>query len=244
MAAQLHAAGGSRCAGQQASNSRGSTLSAPQQQRSMRALLHQQQRQAGRISSHVAANWKVWGPSADYSEGDADFYNTSNRLAKQFEWFAPREVDQPPPASPPLSPREEEVFRQAANQPEAGEFGLSPRQIAALGLSRPRSSMPDPVSWVAGRVVGERCIKHHGGMRTHGPAPYDGPIPVDYMWCSVYNVNLEYIFSFQLDSCGPCIHTVSAQAGECLLAVQTEVCFTDIGSYANRELHWCWMPND
>ncbi len=82
--------------------------------------------------TRLAANWKVFGPTAEYSDGDADYYNTTARLADQYEWFAPG--------------REGSAEAEEEQQREDAEFGLSPRQIAALGLSGPRSSMPDPVS--------------------------------------------------------------------------------------------------
>lgn len=80
-------------------------------------------------------NWKAFGPTSEFSDGDADYYATSNRLSQQYDWFAPR--DQPEP-----EPEEQPQPEQDRNKPS---FGLSQKQISALGLSGPRLNLPDPV---------------------------------------------------------------------------------------------------
>jgi len=80
-------------------------------------------------------DWKVFGPTAEYSDGDAEYFRVTNQLADQYEWFAPRQ--QP----------EEGVDEEQ----ERSEFGLSPHQIAALGLSGPRSALPSSVRVQRGR---------------------------------------------------------------------------------------------
>ena len=83
----------------------------------------------------VVRSWKVWGPTAEYSDGDADFYRTTSRLADQYEWFAPgRQAEEQPQEEAETAGR------------ERSEWGLTERQIAALGLSGPRTSVPDSVS--------------------------------------------------------------------------------------------------
>lgn len=89
-------------------------------------------------------NWKTFGPSSHYSDGDAEYFQVTNRLQQQYELFTPRpeqpeqqDVSQPGPSN---------VLEQGATQRTRPEFGLSARQIAALGLSGPRLSTPDPVS--------------------------------------------------------------------------------------------------
>jgi hypothetical protein len=87
----------------------------------------------------VAANkWKVFGPTNSYSDGDAEFYRVSNSLAQQYEWFAPR-----PEEEDPQTAAEEELQQQDPRKPL---YGLTPQQIAALGLSGSRVNTPDPVS--------------------------------------------------------------------------------------------------
>lgn len=83
----------------------------------------------------LAKNWKVFGPTADYSDGDKEFFQLTNKLQQQYEWFAP-------------TPQEE---AQEETEPVPGsrarpEFGLSPQQILALGLGGPRTSNVDPAS--------------------------------------------------------------------------------------------------
>lgn len=80
-------------------------------------------------------NWKAFGPTSEFSDGDADYYATTSRLAQQYEWFAPGRA-QPEPEPEP----EVELDRRRP------EFGLSEKQIDALGLSGPRLSTPDPAS--------------------------------------------------------------------------------------------------
>lgn len=99
-----------------------------------------------RPSVAVANNWKVFGPTAEYSDGDAEFYRLTSQLSDQYEWFAPREPSQQPPAGPE-DPEQQLTQQQRSARPE---FGMSPREIAALGLSGARGNLPDPVrarSW-------------------------------------------------------------------------------------------------
>lgn len=83
-------------------------------------------------------NWKTFGPTAEHSDGDADFYRTTSRLADQYEWFAPKDPQE----------EAEQPGQHGLLEEEDTAFGLSPRQIAALGLSGPRSSLIDSVSGV------------------------------------------------------------------------------------------------
>lgn len=78
-------------------------------------------------------NWKVWGPTAEYSDGDAEFFSVTNRLTDQYEWFAPKQDVQEPEPS-------EQV------EEDKPPYGLTPKEIAALGLSGPRTNIPDSVS--------------------------------------------------------------------------------------------------
>eukprot|EP00877_Chromochloris_zofingiensis_P013748 jgi/Chrzof1/8627/Cz03g18040.t1_CLP1 len=75
-------------------------------------------------------NWKVWGPTAEYSDGDAEFFSVTNRLTDQYEWFAPKQDVQEPEPS-------EQV------EEDKPPYGLTPKEIAALGLSGPRTNIPD-----------------------------------------------------------------------------------------------------
>jgi hypothetical protein len=84
-------------------------------------------------------NWKVFGPSAEYSDGDAEYFRLTSQLSDQYEWFAPRQGDEDASVAPE---QEEGQQQQRVIRPE---FGLSPREIAALGLSGTRSNLPDPV---------------------------------------------------------------------------------------------------
>lgn len=83
----------------------------------------------------AASKWKVFGPTASYSDGDAEFFRVSNSLAQQYEWFAPRPEEQE-------SAVDEELEQQDPKKPL---YGLTPQQIAALGLSGSRVNTPDPV---------------------------------------------------------------------------------------------------
>lgn len=84
----------------------------------------------------AASKWKVFGPTASYSDGDAEFFRVSNSLAQQYEWFAPRPEEQE-------SAVDEELEQQDPKKPL---YGLTPQQIAALGLSGSRVNTPDPAT--------------------------------------------------------------------------------------------------
>lgn len=94
-----------------------------------------------RVVVAAASKWKVFGPTNSYSDGDAEFYRVSNSLAQQYEWFAPRPEEHGNAAA------EEELEQQDPKKPL---YGLTPQQIAALGLSGARVNTPDPVSLHAG----------------------------------------------------------------------------------------------
>lgn len=102
----------------------------------------QQATAAVRERSVVAHNnWRTFGPSAEHSDGDAEYYQLTNRLSQQYEWFAPRPGG-PEEDQSAASPAPEE---QQASSRENPAFGLSERQIRALGLAGPQANMPDPV---------------------------------------------------------------------------------------------------
>lgn len=98
------------------------------------------------LSSNTSlGSWKVWGPSSSYSDGDAEYYQLTSRLQQQYDLFKPEpaedaQLEVVEPSTGSLSPEKRLAQR---TRPE---FGLSPKQIAALGLSGPRVSTPDPVS--------------------------------------------------------------------------------------------------
>eukprot|EP00879_Flechtneria_rotunda_P001773 GHRR01001937.1.p1 GENE.GHRR01001937.1~~GHRR01001937.1.p1 ORF type:complete len:418 (+),score=128.96 GHRR01001937.1:210-1463(+) len=87
---------------------------------------------SSRVLSAATSKWKVFGPAASYSDGDAEFFRLSNQLADQYEWFAPR----PDQAEEPEQQQEE----------DKPLYGLTPKQIAALGLSGARVDTPDPAT--------------------------------------------------------------------------------------------------
>lgn len=95
----------------------------------------------------VKNNWKVFGPTAEYSDGDAEFFRLTSQLSDQYEWFAPRQPDEE--ASTVPEPEDPQQQQQRIRRPE---FGLSPREIAALGLSGPQHNMPDSVRMPNGRI--------------------------------------------------------------------------------------------
>jgi len=77
-------------------------------------------------------SWKTFGPSSHYNDGDADFFQLTNKLSDQYEWFAPRQ--------------DEEQAEVEELKEEKPLYGLSPKQIAALGLSGSRLNTPDPAT--------------------------------------------------------------------------------------------------
>lgn len=88
----------------------------------------------------AAHKWQVFGPSSEYSDGDAEYFRLTNQLADQYEWFAPgRQQEEQAPAE--------------EQQEDKPLYGLTPQQIAALGLSGPGINTPDPVSWPASDVA-------------------------------------------------------------------------------------------
>lgn len=101
----------------------------------------------------AAGDWKVFGPTNSYSDGDAEFYRVSNSLAQQYEWFAPRPEEEDAAAAD-----EEGLLEQ--QDPRKPLYGLTPQQIAALGLSGNRVNTPDPVSG----AITEQCSKRSGSI--------------------------------------------------------------------------------
>lgn len=83
-------------------------------------------------------NWRTFGPTSEYSDGDAEYFQLTSRLSQQYEWFAPRPQQEEETTSPEQDAQQPEEGRQGAT------FGLTERQIHALGLSGPRTDMPDP----------------------------------------------------------------------------------------------------
>lgn len=112
---------------------------APNRARGVPAVVRSGHQQ--RVVVAAASKWKVFGPTNSYSDGDAEFYRVSNSLAQQYEWFAPRPEEQGNAAA------EEELEQQDPKKPL---YGLTPQQIAALGLTGARVNTPDPVSLHAG----------------------------------------------------------------------------------------------
>ena len=106
---------------------------------------HGQRRQRTPQVAPMAGNWKVFGPTAEYSDGDAEFFRLTSQLSDQYEWFAPRE--QEPQQQPFGSPDEDEELLSTQRQGRVArpEFGMTPREIAALGLTGPQHGAPDPV---------------------------------------------------------------------------------------------------
>eukprot|EP00798_Chlamydomonas_sp_ICE-L_P027251 gene27252-2505_t len=87
----------------------------------------------------ICRNWKTFGPTEHHNDGDADFYSLSNKLSQQYEWFAPGKQQEPEEESPLLE-EDPELLR---TRPE---FGLTTKQIASLGLSKPSMHRPNPAS--------------------------------------------------------------------------------------------------
>ncbi|WIA20190.1 hypothetical protein OEZ85_006038 [Tetradesmus obliquus] len=81
----------------------------------------------------AAHKWQVFGPSSEYSDGDAEYFRLTNQLADQYEWFAPGR-------------QQEEQAAAEEQQEDKPLYGLTPQQIAALGLSGPGINTPDPAT--------------------------------------------------------------------------------------------------
>jgi len=81
-------------------------------------------------------------------DGDAEYYTLSNRLAQQYPGFAPTSSIQGEQPVDLASTSEEDIEREVMQELRRTrpEFGLSPRQINALGLSGPRLNVPDSAS--------------------------------------------------------------------------------------------------
>lgn len=97
------------------------------------------------MAAAAGSNWKVFGPRSSHSDGDAEFYRVSNRLAQQYEWFAPGSEEEAAAAEAAelqQQQRQQLLVEQDHRKPL---YGLTPQQIQALGLSGPRVNTPDPV---------------------------------------------------------------------------------------------------
>jgi ATP-dependent Clp protease protease subunit len=116
-------------------------------------------------------NWRTFGPSVEFSDGDAEYYQLTSRLSKEYDWFAPGQADQGEERQ-----AEQPEPEQPSTSREDGHFGLSERQIRALGLAGPRSDLPDPVSLrTEFRVwVGAPCQACNGAQLCSNVAPHPG----------------------------------------------------------------------
>jgi len=99
---------------------------------------------AGHSKRAVAVNnnWKVFGPTAEYSDGDAEYFRLTSQLSDQYEWFAPGQQQEEEASASPDTEEQQQKQQQRVIRPE---FGMSPREIAALGLSGSQRNTPDPV---------------------------------------------------------------------------------------------------
>ena len=93
--------------------------------------------------STICSNWKAFGPTSEYSDGDREYYALTNRLSQQHEWFAPRPDTNNDEAMEAGSSSGSGLLTDPRQRPE---YGLSVKQISALGLSGAQSRLPDPVS--------------------------------------------------------------------------------------------------
>ncbi|KAG2493827.1 hypothetical protein HYH03_008045 [Edaphochlamys debaryana] len=99
-------------------------------------------RRAARASPVAHNNWRTFGPTAEFSDGDAEYYQLTSRLSAQYDWFAPGKQQQ--------QQEEEQAASTSAPELDLGKesgrsnYGLSEGQIRALGLAGPLSDMPDP----------------------------------------------------------------------------------------------------
>lgn len=89
----------------------------------------------------VCRNWKAFGPSAEYSDGDAEYYRLTDRLSQQYGLFAP----QPEDVAEKQTPEVQGFGLQLDDNRHRPEFGLTQKQIAALRLGSPTARLPDPV---------------------------------------------------------------------------------------------------
>ena len=94
------------------------------------------------------SNWKAFGPTSEYSDGDAEYFQVTNRLSQQHEWFSPRPSVADEDMQPGSSESSSGLLQDVRERPE---YGLSTKQISALGLNGAASRLPDPVSSVGDR---------------------------------------------------------------------------------------------
>ncbi|GLI64972.1 hypothetical protein VaNZ11_008380 [Volvox africanus] len=84
-------------------------------------------------------NWRTFGPTAEFSDGDAEYYQLTSRLSQQYEWFSPgqRQAEEEQEEASTSTPNIVQDKREAS-------FGLSEKQIRALGLAGTPKDLPDP----------------------------------------------------------------------------------------------------
>ncbi|KAF5837483.1 ClpP/crotonase-like domain-containing protein [Dunaliella salina] len=122
-------------------------LTCSSRSRSRRATLGTKPSTGSRLALCAHGQWQTFGPSASHMDGDAEYYNLSNRLAQQYPGFAPTSIQGEQPVDL-NSTSEEDIEKEVMQELRRTrpEFGLSPRQINALGLSGPRLNVPDSAS--------------------------------------------------------------------------------------------------
>jgi hypothetical protein len=88
-------------------------------------------------------NWKAFGPTQDHADGDAEYFRLTNQLNQQHEWFAPRpDVSDDDAMEVGPSDSSSTLLQDKRQRPE---YGLSMKQISALGLTGNQARLPDPV---------------------------------------------------------------------------------------------------
>jgi ATP-dependent Clp protease protease subunit len=89
-------------------------------------------------------NWKAFGPTQDHADGDAEYFRLTNQLNQQHEWFAPRpDVSDDDAMEVGPSDSSSTLLQDKRQRPE---YGLSMKQISALGLTGNQARLPDPVT--------------------------------------------------------------------------------------------------
>ncbi len=94
---------------------------------------------AGPVRLPPRSSWRVFGPTQEHNDGDADFYRTTSRLNEQYPGWDSRTHHL---GGQSVQEEKEGPYQRTLLTERGSEYGLSAKQIQALGLA----GMPSPDS--------------------------------------------------------------------------------------------------
>ncbi|KAJ9511778.1 hypothetical protein QJQ45_022659 [Haematococcus lacustris] len=79
-------------------------------------------------------NWKTFGPSSSYSDGDADYFRTTDRLTHQYDWFGPKQPQREEPEEVPSKTLSSRSFLRG-DKIDPSHFGYNTSNMAGFTMA-------------------------------------------------------------------------------------------------------------